>query len=109
MALVSCFTTYLRVRVQNEIIISDSILVNKNMKLLILLVTLLVLLANPSLSKPTPNLNFKEIKNNLREMQDAVDGLKQHELEPLKVSKYFLHYGKGERRHVILPYLSYLL
>lgn len=108
MALVSCFTTYLRVRVQNEIIISESIPVNKNMKLLILLVTLLVR-ANPSLSSPTPNHSFfTEIKDDLRGLQKEIDeqpGLK----ELLTVSKSFLHYGKGERRHVILPYLSYLL
>ncbi|CAM4612503.1 unnamed protein product [Leuciscus chuanchicus] len=59
----------------NEIIISESILVNKNMKLLILLVTLLVR-TNPSLSKPTPNhLIFSEIKGDLREMQKKIDGL----------------------------------
>jgi len=72
----------------------ESIPVNKNMKLLILLVALLVR-TNPSLSKPTPNLHsiFKEIKQDLGGLQKEIDKLNQQEFKKhLSVSKSFFFF-----------------
>lgn len=80
----------------------ESILVNKNMKLLILLVTLLVQ-TNPSLSMPTPDLEliFSEILQSLEELK----AVSQHDL---KVSQLFLHNDKGDFTIFIILALAQL-
>lgn len=77
----------------------ESIPVNKNMKLLILLVALLVR-TNPSLSKPTSyhhflTTTFNEIKVDLHGMREQMVR-KQHDLKQLlTVSKYFFALWQG--------------
>lgn len=71
----------------------ESIPVNNNMKVLILLAALFVQ-TNPSLSMPTPaDLKpiFTEVLYSLRDLERQ---LKHHNL---KVSQLFLHHNKGER------------
>lgn len=77
----------------------ESIPVNKNMKLLILLVALFVR-TNPSLSKPTINYHpiFHVIKIDLYKIGKDIDGLKQL----LTVSTYFFALWQGRERDFVI-------